>query len=103
MGRGLIELVGAAELFELFEQVVGSEAVFGGARDVEDQAALVGHDQPVSERGGVGHRVRDHQGGELLAADDLVGEADDLLGAAGVEGGGVLIQEQQLRAVGSWP
>src|SRR5262249_46653163 len=97
-GRGLIELVGAAELLELLEEVVGAEALLGGARDVEDQAALVGHDQPVSQRGRVGHRVGDHQGGEVLAAHDLVGEPDDLLGAPGVEGGGVLVEQEQLGA-----
>ena len=38
----------------------------------------------------------DHHRGELLAADDLVGEPDDLLGAPGVEGGGVLVEQEEL-------
>ena len=58
----------------------------------------MGHDQPVAERGGVGHRVGDHQGRELLAADDLLGEPDHLLGAPRVEGGGVLVEQEQLGA-----
>ena len=48
--------------------------------------------------GGVGHRMRDHHGRELLAADDLLGEPDDLLGALGVECGGVLVKQEELGA-----
>ena len=43
-GCGFVELVGAAQVLERLEQVVGAEAVLVGARGVEDQAAPVGHD-----------------------------------------------------------
>ena len=41
------------------------------------------HDQALAQRGSVGHRMRDHHGRELLLADNLLGEPDDLLGAPG--------------------
>src|SRR5262249_47407896 len=56
---GLVELIGAAELFEFLQQIVGTKPLLGGARRVENQTALVDHHQPVSERGGVRHRVGD--------------------------------------------
>src|SRR5262245_35398489 len=70
---GLVELIGAAELLEFFEQLVRPESLLRGARGVEDHPALVDHHQPIAERGGVGHRVGHHHGCELVAAHDLLG------------------------------
>ena len=36
-----------------------------------------------------------HQGSELVAVDDFMGEPDHLVGALGVEGGGVLVEQEQ--------
>jgi hypothetical protein len=57
----------------------------------------VNHHQPVAERGGVGHRVDDHHGGQVLLADDLLGESNHLLSAPRVQGGGVLVEQKELR------
>ena len=56
------------------------------------------HYQAIAQRGGLGHRMRDHHGGELTAADNFIGEPDDLLGASGIESGGVLVEQQELGA-----
>ena len=56
------------------------------------------HHQPVTVRYGLLHRVRDHHRGKTVARDDAVGDAHDLVGAARIERGGVLVKEQELRA-----
>ena len=64
--------------------------------DVEEDVPVVHHDQAVAEAQGVAHVVGDHQGGELLFADDGLGQSEHFLGSLGVEGCGVLVEQQQL-------
>ena len=37
----------------------------------------------------------DHEGGELVAGHDLLGDLEDFVGCLGVQGGGVLVQQEQ--------
>ena len=57
--------------------------------------ALVQHDQTVAVGDGIAHIVGNHQSGQVMLADDPVGEFQHLGGGFGVQGGGMLVQEQQ--------
>ena len=52
------------------------------------------HDEAVAQADGVGHVVRDHEGGEL-ALETISGELEHLGRGLGVEGRRVLVEEQQ--------
>ena len=56
--------------------------------------ALVQHDQTVAVGDGIAHIMGNHQGGQVMLADDPVGEFQHLGGGFGVQGGGMLVQEQ---------
>ena len=58
--------------------------------------ALVHHDQAVAVLDGVLHVVGDHQGGQVVFLDDFFGEGQHLGGRLGVQGRGVLVQQQEL-------
>jgi len=45
---------------------------------------------------GLGEIVGDEEGGELLLADDALGGAEDHLGRFGVEGGGGLVEQEDV-------
>src|SRR5437899_5349075 len=94
-GGGFVEQLGAAQLFEALEELGGADALLFLAANVVDDLAAVHHDEAVAERGGLLHRVGDHESGEAVALHDLVGEGDDLVGALGIERGGVLVEEEQ--------
>lgn len=85
--------------FESADQIFGADAAAVGAGDVGRYAALVHHYDAGAEGGGLLHGVGDHQGGQVVFRDDALGEADDLVGAFGVEGGGVLVEEEEVGSV----
>ena len=55
--------------------------------------------QPVPETGGLLEGVGHHQRRELLVADELRGGLHDPVGGRRIEGGGVLVEEEDLGAV----
>ena len=59
--------------------------------------AVVHHDQPVAVGNGVTHIVGDHHGGQVVLFHDPLGGFQHLCGGLGVQGSGVLVQQQQLR------
>ena len=59
--------------------------------------ALIHHDQAVAIGNGVAHIVGDHHGGQAVLLHNALRGLQDLGGGLGVQGGGVLIQQQQLR------
>ena len=69
---------------------------FSAPREVVDHGAAVHHDQPIAELRRLLHRVGHHQRRQVIPCDDGVAELDDLIGALGIEGGGVLVEQQQL-------
>ena len=87
----------ARHLGELFEQVLLRELLFLLTLDIEDDVALVHHDEAVAVNDGVLHVVGDHHGGELVFAHDAVREFEHLGRRRGVERRGVLVEQQQLR------
>ena len=89
---------GAADAgFEALEQVVDGEAAALFPGDVEDDVPGVHHEGAVAEIEGGLHVVGDHEAGEMVLLDDLTGELQDLFRRAGVQGGGMLVQEKELR------
>ena len=84
----------AACLGELLKKVGHGEVLLFLTRDIEDDAALVQHDEAVAVLDGVAHVVRDHQRGELTLAHDAVGQLHDLGGGLRIERGGVLVEQQ---------
>ena len=66
------------------------------AADVENDAALVHHDQPVAVLDRVCHVVGDHQRGQLVLVDDFIGQIEHLGRRGRVQRGGVLVKQQQL-------
>ena len=78
-------------------QVLHSELLLVLAGNVQNDAPFVHHDQAVAVGNGVAHIVGDHQRGQMVLADDPVRGLQHLGGGLGVQGGGVLVQQQQLR------
>ena len=54
-------------------------------------------EQPIAEAGCLVHRVRNRHRRQILAGYDLLGHADHLVPALGVERCGVLVEQQQPR------
>ena len=57
--------------------------------------AFVHHDQAITQTDGVVHIVRDHERGQVVLVDDLLGQVEHLRCRLGVEGRGVLVEQQQ--------
>ena len=55
------------------------------------------HDQAAAVLQGVAQVVGDHDGGQLPLAHHAVGHLHDHIGGVGVKGGGVLVQDQEIR------
>ena len=87
----------ARHLGELFEQVLLRELLFLLTLDIEDDVALVHHDEAVAMHDGVFHVVGNHHGGELILAHDAVRQLEHLGRRRGVERRGVLVEQEQLR------
>ena len=59
--------------------------------------AIVHHDEPVAIGNGVTHIVGDHHGGQVILFHDALCRLQNLGGGLWIQGGGVLVQQQQLR------
>ena len=59
--------------------------------------ALVHHDQTVAQTDSVIHVVRNHERGQMVFVDNLLGQVEHLRGRLGVEGRRVLVEQQQAR------
>ena len=79
------------------QQVVYRQALFLLAADIQNDLAGIHHNQPVAVGDGVLHIVGDHQRGQLSLLNKAVGKLQHLGSGFGVQGGGVLIQQQHLR------
>ena len=97
--RAVVGELVAAGLRELLKKIGHGQLLLLLARNVEDDVAVVQHDEAVAVLNGIAHVVRDHQRGELALAHDAVGELHDLGGGLRVECRGVLIEQQQLGAL----
>ena len=58
---------------------------------------MVEHEQAVAVLDGVAEVVGDHEGGELFLLHHLAGEDHDGLCRLGVQGGGVLVQDEEVQ------
>ena len=97
LGRCFVELIRAADFFKPGEQVFGSQSAFFGALKIVMDPAADHHDQAVAQVSRLVHRVRDHQGCQTVAANELFREPDHLVGTFWVECGGVFVEQQQVR------
>ncbi len=86
----------ARALGEAVDQLALGETLFLLAPHVQDDPALVHHDQTVAVADRVAHVVGDHQRGQMLLGHDAVRQLQHLRGGGGVERGGVLVEQQQL-------
>ena len=73
--RGFVELLGAADLLESVQQVVGAQALLFGAREVVDHLAAVHHHDPVAERGRPAASSASPSASSADARDDLARSA----------------------------
>ena len=64
--------------------------------DVQNDVPGVHHQGAVAQLQSLVHIVGDHKGGDPVLRYHLPGDPQHLFGGAGVQGGGVLIQQQQL-------
>jgi hypothetical protein len=55
------------------------------------------HEQSITKLGGLRHRMGQHQRRQLVARDDLLAQANDLIRTPGVERRRVLVEQQQFR------
>ena len=79
------------------QKIFNGQLLLFFAADVENDAALVHHDQTIAVGDGVLHIVCDHQSGQAVLPDDLITELQDLCGGCRVQRRGMFIQEQQFR------
>ena len=93
----IIRLVGAGGLAEELQQLLYGEVFLLFPGYVYRHMAVVHHDQPVAVGNGITHIVGDHHGGQVVLFHDPLGGLQHLCGGLGVQGGGVLVQQQQLR------
>ena len=68
-----------------------------GALEVVNHRAPVHDDEPVAHTRGLLHRVRDHERGQPVSCDDLLGQSDYLVGTFWIERCRMLVQQQQVR------
>ena len=78
------------------------QTVHGGvgallAADVQHDVAMVHHQCTVAQSQRVVHIVGDHQAGQVVFGHDLFRQFQHLVRRGGVQGGGVLVQQQQFR------
>ena len=95
--HSVIGQLAARRFFELGQEILDGHVLFLFGVEVQDDLAFVHHDGPVAQGQGVLHVMGDHEGGEVVFLDQVAGEAQDLFSGLGVQGGGVLIQEEELR------
>lgn len=93
-----VELFAAANAIESGEQVGGVEPGFVVAGVLAHDSPLVHHDNAVGEVDGLLHGMGDHEGGEFFLLNNFPGKLSDLVGAFGIEGGGMFIEEEQAGA-----
>ena len=89
-------LVAAADLAEQLQQLGNGQLLFLLTGHIDDDLAVVHHDETVAVGNGVLHVVGNHQRGQLILLHDALGSFQHLSSGFGVKGGGVLVQEQQL-------
>ena len=66
------------------------------AADVQHDTAVVHHQRAVAKGECIVHVVGDHQTGQVVFGHDLLCQLQHLIRCGGVEGGGMLVQQQQL-------
>ena len=90
--QSLLDVVPSAGLRLTIAMIVG--ALLAG--DVEHDFARVHHQRAVAKIQRLVHVVRDHQAGDVPLGHHAAGEIQHLVRRGGVEGGGVLVEQQQL-------
>lgn len=65
--------------------------------DVDGNFAAVEHDKAVAVGDGVAHVVGDHDGGQPIFGDDLIGDLKNFGSRLWVEGCGVFIKQEDIR------
>ena len=91
VGKGI-----AADLGELIQQCLDGEFFLFLTADVEDDFALVHHDQTVAVGNCIAHVVGYHHGHQVVFLDDLFRQGEYLFGSAGIQRGSMLVQQKQL-------
>ena len=66
------------------------------ASEIVDYSAPMHHNQPVTQCGGLMHRMGHHQSRQLVARYHLLCQRNHLIGTARIEGRCVLVEQQQI-------
>ena len=83
---------GRLQLAELGEQIRHGGLGLLLRVQLEKDATLVHHDEPVAQPQGLVHVVRDHERGQVTLVHDPLGDLRDVLRTLGIQGGRVLVQ-----------
>ena len=79
------------------QKIFDGEFILFLALDVENDLALIHHDQTIAVGDGILHVVGDHEGGQTMFMNNLVAELQYLRRGRGVQRRGMFIQQKQLR------
>src|SRR5262245_12077726 len=93
-GGALIQLLDSTNLFEGLQQIGCANALLFVSLRVVNDTALVHHDDAITELYGLLHAMRHHDGCEVILLDDATGKGRDLIGALGIEGGRMFVEQQ---------
>ena len=93
--RDVARLVGVGQSEQAGGLRVGRAAEEFGGRAVLEDAPFVHEGDMVCQRGGFFGRMGHEDGGDVLTADALVGQAVEVVAQVGVEAGKGFVQEQQ--------
>ena len=91
------ECILSSGLSKQLQELIHSELLFLLALNIQDNPSLVHHDQTVAMADGIIHVMGDHQGCELALVHHLICNIQHLSRCFGVQRGGMLIQQQELR------
>ncbi len=84
-----------ADGVELVEKILNLEVFARFAGNVQLRVPLVHHQKPVAVFDRIAEIVRDHDGRQLLFANDFSGQLHDNLGGLGVKRGGMLVENEE--------
>ena len=91
----VVGLVRAAGFAEQREELLHGQLLLLLPRDIRHNPAVVEHDQAVAVGDGIAHVMGNHEGGQLIPLHDLLRGVQNLGRRFGVQGGGVLVQQQE--------
>ena len=91
----MISFITATDFAEQFKQLMNRQFFLFFSGYINDDAALVHHDQAVTMLNGIFQVMGDHQGRQVVFLDDTVSSFKNLGGCLGVQSCRVFVQQQE--------